>query len=216
MKTAIHNRWLSASDGMSAVKGVSRRLADVFDVPATANQYDNPSLIDPRRSRWMPAWDITLLCSLIYTASITPYEVAFIDAGPCITPIFVLNRFVDLIFTIDIFVIFNTIYEDVEKDRWVYSRPRIALRYIKGFFVIDVISVAPLYIINFVAPPPGFVGCGAHGQILDDTASTNHSARSMLSIVKLLRLLKLGRMFKGTLLPTLDPVVPWGTCARAA
>ena len=45
----------------------------------------NEYLLDPRNSRLMPIWDIVMLCCLLFTALVTPYEVTFLDEGACVT-----------------------------------------------------------------------------------------------------------------------------------
>ena len=52
----------------------------------------NSSLIDPRRSNFLPVWDVVMLLALFFTATVTPYEVTFLDSKPCITPLFVVNQ----------------------------------------------------------------------------------------------------------------------------
>lgn len=55
-------------------------------------------LIDPRRTRWMTWWDITVMMALLFTAIVTPVEVAFIPpGGACVTPLFAVNRLVDTV-----------------------------------------------------------------------------------------------------------------------
>ena len=55
-------------------------------------------LIDPRRTRWMTWWDITVMMALLFTAIVTPVEVAFIPpGGACVTPLFAINRLVDIV-----------------------------------------------------------------------------------------------------------------------
>ena len=66
-----------------------------------AEYYKGTSVIDPRKSKFMPVWDVILLLALFYTATVTPFEVTFIDEGACITPLFVVNRVVDFIFICD-------------------------------------------------------------------------------------------------------------------
>ena len=35
-------------------------------------------VIDPRSSKWLPKWDGIAACALIFTALVTPFEVAFL------------------------------------------------------------------------------------------------------------------------------------------
>ena len=52
-------------------------------------------VIDRRTSRLMPVWDCCMLLALLFAATVTPFEVTFLREGPCITPLFVVNRIVD-------------------------------------------------------------------------------------------------------------------------
>ena len=38
-------------------------------------------MIDPRKSKFMPIWDVVMLAALAFTAIVTPFEVTFIDEG---------------------------------------------------------------------------------------------------------------------------------------
>ena len=58
----------------------------------------NKGIIDPKDSTWMKRWDIILMLALIFTAVVTPVEVAFMSEGEHITSLWMLNRAVDLIF----------------------------------------------------------------------------------------------------------------------
>ena len=63
-------------------------------------------IIDPRKGRWrrpMVMWDITTTLALVYTAFLTPYEVAFLDppktwAAAVVDPLFLINRVIDLMY----------------------------------------------------------------------------------------------------------------------
>ena len=88
-----------------------RQLADGVAKLAelTAKYEQSPYLLDPR-SRLMKRWDLIIGIALVYTATITPYEVAFLDskAGgsthPSLPtfPIYIINVIVDLLFFADI------------------------------------------------------------------------------------------------------------------
>ena len=42
-------------------------------------------MIDPR-TNWVKRWDMCTLVLLLFTALVTPYEVAFIEVGPTLNP----------------------------------------------------------------------------------------------------------------------------------
>ena len=50
----------------------------------------------PRSSPWMKNWDLLMAMLLLFTASVTPFEVAFLETE--VNFLFFLNRLVDLLF----------------------------------------------------------------------------------------------------------------------
>ena len=115
-------------------------------------------LFDRRSSKWMPIWDFVMIMALLYAATLTPYEVTFIMEGPCITPLWIVNRFVDCLFMADIFICFNLIEYDSARGIWLYSRRKIAWRYLKSWFVIDLVSILPFDTIGCVMDSPALAG----------------------------------------------------------
>ena len=70
-----------------------------------------PWLIDPRVSKRVGYWDALTAMALIFTATITPYEVGFLPtADSLLNPLFLLNRVVDVIFILDMLIQFFTMY----------------------------------------------------------------------------------------------------------
>ena len=101
-------------------------------------------LIHPT-SKAMVFWEVFLILLLLYTATWTPYEVAFLDhAGDLdivVDPLFIINRVVDVAFVLDIFLTFLTPYR--EGDRIVDDNLSIIARYLRGWFIVDLVSVVP-------------------------------------------------------------------------
>ena len=64
-------------------------------------------LIDRRSSRWMNYWTALMLSGLFFAACVTPFEVAFLtgfsDPSAWKEPRFLIARFIDLYFTLDLF-----------------------------------------------------------------------------------------------------------------
>lgn len=80
-------------------------LSEVADMRRLVDQYSvvkRPSfgVVDPRNSPYLGIWDLTTALALIFTALVTPFEVAFVVGIN--VPLFVVNRMVDLIFAADI------------------------------------------------------------------------------------------------------------------
>ena len=77
-----------------------------------------------------------------------------------------LNRLVDMAFFADIIINFCLAYELEDEGLWVVSHDRIAIRYVKGWFLIDVVSTIPFDM--FVALPPSATGGESVADTLQD------------------------------------------------
>jgi len=165
--------------------------------------------IDPLRCRWMPYWEVIITVTLVFTAVETPYEITFVDEGPCVTPLFIVNRVVDLCFILDGVLQFLAHYQDDKTGIWVRDQDRIISHYLRGWFIIDLLSVTPFWLPNFIVDAD--VQCSfQHGRIFEEeigsggeilTASTsNPAARASQAVrlVRLLRMLRLARMAKAS------------------
>ena len=71
----------------------------------------------------------------------TPYRIAFIDADSLAWVI--VDVCVDVIFALDVAVNFISTYYDSD-DNLVTDRKKIASKYLRGWFVIDTVSILPL------------------------------------------------------------------------
>ena len=54
-----------------------------------------------------------------------------------------LDRVIDVIFAIDIFIMFRTSYKDPKRDIMIDDSKKIALNYLKGRFFIDLLASFP-------------------------------------------------------------------------
>ena len=79
--------------------------------------------IDPRRVKIMAKWDILMMLCMIFTAIVTPVEVTFLAEGAHVNGLWVINRFVDLCFIIDIFLTFNLMYQETPKNGGHCAKP---------------------------------------------------------------------------------------------
>ncbi|CAJ1331296.1 unnamed protein product [Effrenium voratum] len=140
-------------------------------------------VIDPH-SVYMKFWDLILVICLVYTALVTPYEIAFIPPGNQFLA--VLNRIVDVIFIKDMVMQF---FMKVERNTrqgkiWVRDRCQVAQLYARTWFLIDLASVLP------------------YDDLTDQMQADGiHSVKILrtirvLRLVKLLRILKASRMVK--------------------
>ena len=143
-------------------------------------------VLDPRRVAWIAWWDIVATFALLFTAIMTPVEVAFIEPPPTLAErffnaLFLANRTVDLVFIIDIILQFRIAYksENVHGTSWVVNPRQIAVHYVTSFwFPLDVFSTAT--------------------SSFDFVTSSAASNLTVLRAVRTLRLLKLVKLARGS------------------
>jgi hypothetical protein len=87
-------------------------------------------------------WDLGISFILLLTCVTTPFDLAFADEIKDVTWYTVFRNVIDVLFFIDIIIIFNTAYQD-ESMEIVDSRIEIARSYVKGWFLIDLMAVIP-------------------------------------------------------------------------
>jgi potassium voltage-gated channel Eag-related subfamily H protein 7 len=136
-------------------------------------------VLDPRTEK-MKNWDVVIALLLVYTAYVTPYEVAFLSTER-INPLFVFNRFVDLCFICDMFRMFFTAYFDDAKFYFVTKHSMIAKNYFCGWFTIDLISVLPFDTL---------------GLVMDSEAMSQMKGARIVRLMRLLKLLRLLRSMR--------------------
>ena len=86
-------------------------------------------------------WDLFILFVLIFISISVPYRITFIEKDS--KGWFTVFTIVDVCFGIDILLTFNTSYTDKVLAKDVFERKKIALNYLKGWLIIDIISVVP-------------------------------------------------------------------------
>ena len=128
---------------------------------------------------WFKKWDVLMIMLLLFVASVTPYEVAFLQGGK-VDPLFVANRLVDLCFWIDLHFQFFLGYFDPIDNVWIWDHKAIACRYLKSWFIIDFTSCLPFDMVGMVFE------------------SDSLSSLKVLRVIRLCRLIKLLRILKAS------------------
>jgi len=162
---------------------------------------------------FIPIWDVVTFFATIMTAIVTPFEVSFVEDAQCVDGLFLFNRIIDLLFLIDIVILFHLQYLDDTTGLWVTSRRKIAWQYLKTWFFFDLISIVPIYVLLFLdanatcypfvhdlIPPE--LGSGAFGGSSPRTARQERQAALSVRTIRLLRLVKLARVLKAARLFT--------------
>ena len=104
-------------------------------------------VLDPRTSPKVAYWDLIATLALLYVALVTPFEVGFVAPPPpprWLSGLFLVNRFVDLVFIMDMLLQFRLAYkqENVSGTKWVTDAQTIVKHYASSFwFPLDLFSV---------------------------------------------------------------------------
>ena len=99
-------------------------------------------LIYPENTRKL-YWDLMMTIILLIACIITPYQIAiYKDHTEFGTSEEMVEHALNLLFFIDIIVVFNSAYYN-ENSELIDNRKEISLHYIRGWFVIDFLAVVP-------------------------------------------------------------------------
>uniref|UniRef100_S4RNH3 Potassium voltage-gated channel, subfamily H (eag-related), member 5b n=1 Tax=Petromyzon marinus TaxID=7757 RepID=S4RNH3_PETMA len=148
-------------------------------------------------------WDWLILILTFYTAIMVPYNVSFRTRQSNVAWL-VVDSVVDAIFLVDIVLNFHTTY--VGSAGEVISDPAlIRTKYLKTWFLIDLLSCLPYDIINaFENADEDTTAASTHHHLLSQSSSVGQAAArslhvaegisSLFSALKVVRLLRLGRV----------------------
>ena len=149
-------------------------------------------------AKGMGYWDALTTVALIFTAIVTPVEVSFLPAPTsALDPLFCINRLVDAVFIVDMALQFFLMVKSEKPEgltmqvEWEYRLPNIAMLYLKGWFVLDFLSIAPM---AFDIIP---VVNAADGSDESSAASPPRAAKAV-RVVRILRLIKLIRLIRSS------------------
>ena len=157
----------------------------------------------PGESQILNYWDYAGAIMLLYTATFTPFEVAFLPSASPTNVRFIFNRVLDVFFSLDLVAQFfisvrpssaeeATGQQFSDQESWVDDHRIIARRYISGgWFFFDVFTLGPsvLDILPHIMGPDmaqdGFLG----------DASILRTLR-VLRFVKIFRVARVGRLLQ--------------------
>lgn len=127
-------------------------------------------------SPYTAKWDIFVLLLLMFTAIVTPYEIAFFDVE--LNGLFIVNRIVDLGFLLDMIFRFYRGYVDFN-GAYVFDRNLIRRRYTERWFWLDLVSLVPYDLVGY------------------SLESSNVTHLKTLRLLRLIRLSKLMNFVRG-------------------
>lgn len=127
---------------------------------------------DPRKTNW----ELFVIVLALYNSFFIPFELSFQPPLLAGAHFFLLNTFIDFLFGVDIFVSFRTtFYHPITGDE-IRDLKIISNNYVKGRFVMDLLSTVPFDSIMFLL------------------TGTENKVLAMLSLLKLFRVTRLGRI----------------------
>ncbi|CAF3479125.1 unnamed protein product [Adineta steineri] len=127
-------------------------------------------------------WDWVILLLTFYTSLLVPYHAAFRSKSLDDVPLLVVDSIVDVIFFIDIILNFHTTYVHTKSGEVISDPKRIRKTYLKSWFVIDLLACLPYDVFNAFQEAEEIYIFQRYG--------------SIFSALKVLRLLRLGRVFR--------------------
>lgn len=131
-------------------------------------------------------WDLVVALALIVTCSVTPVRIAFYDVDDLFWTVF--NSTIDLLFAVDIIVIFFTATYD-DDFVLVDNLGRIATMYLGGWFLLDLLAIFPFDQVN---------PASTAGETTDHVNGMARIARlgRMYKLIKLTRLIRVLKVIK--------------------
>lgn len=143
------------------------------------------------------AWNMHLSVLLLYTGTIYPAKLAFIDFGIPARDVprwyGVLELYlIDASFCFDLFANFFFTYRDAH-GRQIYDLRKIAARYLRGCFALDLIACIPAPVFNLLAC--GMVACSSSSLNQMVRLSRARRVHRIVGVSRLLRLTKVPVVF---------------------
>ena len=157
-------------------------------------QFRHKRVLHPEKNRLLGYWDAISSFALLYTATLTPFETAFlpsvVGAAAWQDPWFIVNRILDVIFFIDMIMQFFIAYQTGNSFAgrvWVEDHRKIVFHYLQSWFALDATTV-------FL--PGGF---DVYLASLDVEANGGVAEKmSILRVLRALRLIKLVRLVRAS------------------
>lgn len=132
-------------------------------------------------------WNVILTVLLIYTATVMPYRIAFVeegDSGAWLVVEYMLN----FLFFVDFIINCTSGYYDND-GKVVLERGKIILTYLRGWLLIDLVACIPFTLIDM----------GTGGSSSGSSGGSSMSYNSLIRLMRvprLYRLLRISRLFK--------------------
>ena len=179
-------RRLQKARERAGVKHV--RQAEQIRAFLKSREADKRWVIEPNESKYLGYWDSVSGVALLYTALMTPFEVAFLSPSSGLAalsdPFYYVNRTLDCIFLCDLILQFFVAYQSAADGGgfiWITDRTMIVRHYLCSWFPLDSMTIVLPLTFDMIT----VFGDGSEGGIFSD-----------LSILRVLRVLRLFKLFR--------------------
>jgi hypothetical protein len=124
-------------------------------------------------------WDLFITALVVYSVLIIPFRIGFNSTPSAKAAIF--DDCVTALFFVDILITFNTSYTDTSTELVIVDRKLIAVKYLRGWFTVDLLSTVPFDLIL--------------NQFMEN-GNENLASIRLIRMLRLFRLFKLSRLLK--------------------
>jgi hyperpolarization activated cyclic nucleotide-gated potassium channel 1 len=134
-------------------------------------------------STFKQVWNAFVVVLLIYTATVMPYHMAFVETQST-GQWFIIDAVIDVSFFLDIIVVFFSAYEE-DDGSIVTDRRRIAWNYLTTWLIIDCIAVFPFELLESGSSEVSVSSSGGYKHLL-----------RLMKLPRLYRLIRIVRLLK--------------------
>ena len=180
--------WSMLSAKLRALVGAQRQWGDLHEIYETRaeslfEQAPLPPYVRDPDSEFSAVWDLTSVLLLLYVAIVIPLRACFDMEVQLWSGVFWFDAMVDVFFICDVGLNFRTSFYD--KNGFREERPnKMAMHYIKGWFVIDLVSCLPF----------GYVGYLPSSDV--EGGGSDLKALKAFRLIRMTKLLRLARIKK--------------------
>jgi len=185
LKELAKNLHLYGSTPTSKIENLPRFSSDYFDKnPKIQDFYEEETQKEVPFCLFHPSkkpkivWNVIVAVLLIYTATVMPFSMAFVESEPW-DVLYTFDLVLDALFFLDVIVNIFSCYTD-EEGKLVTNRKKIFIKYLRSWMLIDLAACFPFSLIR------------------DDEESTYSSSGEYNNFLRLLRLPRLYRLFRIT------------------
>jgi hypothetical protein len=176
--TSLAREGTGMHDTLSRIRSIKGRRKHLKFVSAensgVLERPENVRFLFSEDDMFKKVWTVLILFLVVFTSIVIPIQFGFPD-GMADNP--GLDYTIDVLFITDLFICFRTAYVNDAGDE-VFDTKMIAQNYLKNWFAIDLIACFPGEVIILI------------------TQSKDSKSKILLRLLKMPRLLRIGRLFK--------------------